>query len=416
MSQLPRSRKPGERKESSNRGAYAEVEQADGNPVEMERLSHDNPGRLDESKDDGDTSDGDDLVKSSMPISSAPTEAEKKSLRKVPDKVPWSAFLVAVVEMCERFAFYGLSGPFQNYISNKYHDPSGLPGALGLSQARATALTNFFQAWCYFTPIIGAIIADQYLGKYLTIVYFSLIYMVGILVLFVTSLPYSIENGYALGGLVAAMIIIGFGTGGIKSNVGPLIAEQYQGTKPFVKTLSSGERVIVDPNVTIQRIMMIFYMCINVGSLASLATTSLEKYVGFWSAYLLPLFMFIVGFAALVAGRKKYVIKPPKGGIMTHCFRALWIAILNKGNLDAAKPSRKQSLRGSWKTPWDDGFIDELKRALVACKVFLFFPIYWMVYNQMLNNFISQGKCQNDFRFHELTVGSWQNGASRNSK
>lgn len=60
-----------------------------------------------------------------------PTEEERHTLRHVSDKLPWSAFLVAVIELCERFAYYGLSGPFQNYIQNSYHDPSGLPGAIG---------------------------------------------------------------------------------------------------------------------------------------------------------------------------------------------------------------------------------------------------------------------------------------------
>lgn len=59
-----------------------------------------------------------------------PTDGEKLSLRKVPDRLPWSASLIAIVELCERFAYYGLSGPFQNYMANKYHDPSGLPGAM----------------------------------------------------------------------------------------------------------------------------------------------------------------------------------------------------------------------------------------------------------------------------------------------
>lgn len=60
-----------------------------------------------------------------------PTRLERETLRKVPDRLPYSAFLVAVVELCERFAYYGMSGPFQNYIANKYHDPSGNPGAIG---------------------------------------------------------------------------------------------------------------------------------------------------------------------------------------------------------------------------------------------------------------------------------------------
>jgi hypothetical protein len=68
-----------------------------------------------------------------------PNEAQKRTLRRVSDKLPWSAFLVAIVELCERFAYYGVLGPFQNYISNKYKDPSGNPGAIGM-------LPNFFQS------------------------------------------------------------------------------------------------------------------------------------------------------------------------------------------------------------------------------------------------------------------------------
>jgi proton-dependent oligopeptide transporter, POT family len=59
-----------------------------------------------------------------------PTDEERHQLRHVSDKLPKSAWLVAVVELCERFAFYGLSGPFQNYIQNGRH--GAVPGALGV--------------------------------------------------------------------------------------------------------------------------------------------------------------------------------------------------------------------------------------------------------------------------------------------
>lgn len=51
-----------------------------------------------------------------------PTEEELATLRKVADHMPWSAFIVALVELCERFTYYGLSGPFQNYIQYHPHD------------------------------------------------------------------------------------------------------------------------------------------------------------------------------------------------------------------------------------------------------------------------------------------------------
>ncbi len=55
----------------------------------------------------------------------------------------------------------------------------------------------------------GAIVADSYLGKVKTIIYFSLAYMLGLVILFVTSLPMAIESGYAFGGLITAMMLIG---------------------------------------------------------------------------------------------------------------------------------------------------------------------------------------------------------------
>lgn len=56
------------------------------------------------------------------------------------------------------------------------------------------------------TPILSAIISDQYLGKYKTILYSAFIYVVGVFILFCTSLPWAIEHGAALGGLIAAMV------------------------------------------------------------------------------------------------------------------------------------------------------------------------------------------------------------------
>lgn len=134
------------------------------------------------------------------------------------------------------------------------------------------------------TPIFGAIVADQYLGRYRTIVLFGFVYTVGLLILFLTSLPIALQNGAGMGGFIAAILIIGIGTGGIKSNVSPLIADQYERKRMAIHTLKTGERIILDPAVTIQRIYMVFYVCINIGSLSLLATPYMERDVGFWSA------------------------------------------------------------------------------------------------------------------------------------
>lgn len=70
----------------------------------------------------------------------------------------------------------------------------------------------------------------------------------------------------------------------------------------------------------------------------------------------------------------------------------MWIGLMSKGKMDAAKPSYQEEYGRKFKTPWDDLFIDEIKRALVATRAFVAFPIYWVVYNQMTTNLVSQGK------------------------
>lgn len=229
------------------------------------------------------------------------------------------------------------------------------------------------------TPIIGAIVADQYLGRYKSILVFSVVYIVGLIILLLTSIPVAIENGAALGGLAAAMTVIGLGTGGIKSNVAPLIAEQMTETKMKIRVTKKGERVVQDPNITFQRIYMIFYFCINIGACSLIATVFMEKYKGYWTVNLLGLLVFLIGFATLVLGRKHYVTRPPQGSVLPHAFKAMWIGLVNGRTMEAAKPSYQATHGQKYNTPWSDTFIEEVRRALVACKVFVFYPIYWVM-------------------------------------
>lgn len=318
-----------------------------------------------------------------------PTEEDLLTLHKVADKLPLATWLVALVELCERFTYYGIVGPFQNYMQLERHG-ANRKGGLGLGQSSATALNYFFQFWCYITPIPGAIVSDLWLGKYKTIFLFAIIYVCGSLILFVTSLPKPLATGNTgMGGLVTAMVVIGIGTGGIKSNVSPMIAEQYTITKPYVREKKNGKREIVDPNITVQSVFMIFYMCINFGSLSQIATTELEHNVDFWAAYLLPFCFFFVGILALILGKNIYVKRPPQGSVIPDAFRICYIAIKNNFSLSAAKPSVRRE-KGEDEPEWSDLFVDEVRRALIGCRVFVFYPFFWLVYGQMQNNFVSQ--------------------------
>lgn len=325
-----------------------------------------------------------------------------------------AVWLIIIVEFCERFTFYGVNGPFQNYM--EFPAPTAQdeqPGAIGAGQQVATSLSLFFSFFCYVTPILGAIIADQYFGRFKTILVFSFVYMIGLLVLTLTAIPPAIRSHASLPGLVSAMIIIGFGTGGIKSNVSPLAGDQYTRTEPYVKELANGEKVIVDPKLTIQSIFHWFYIFINIGSLSAIITTFIEKYHSFWLAYLTPFITFIFAIAILTFGNKNFVKPPPShSSELLKFFRVIRFALVNGRNLENAKPSRllvsrqqgqqeqqEDKLQG---ITWDDEYVDQVRTLLRTFKVYIFYPFYWVGYLQITNNLISQaatmqvGKIPND--------------------
>jgi POT family proton-dependent oligopeptide transporter len=341
-----------------------------------------------------------------------PTDEEIATLRRVSDSIPWNAYLIAIVELAERFSFYGSSVVFVNFIQQPLPEGShtgaggldGQSGALNMGQRASTGLTTFYQFWCYITPLYGAYLADAHWGRYKTICVAVLVALVGHVILIVSAVPGVIEKKGAIGAFIVGLIVTGFGTGLFKANISPLVAEQYKRTKLFVKTTSSGERVIVDPALTVSRVYMYFYLFINIGALiGQISMTYAEKFVGFYMAYTLPTVVFLLCPIVLLIGRKRYIRTPPTGSVLATALHLFTFAARGKWSLnpiktyrnltapdfwDAAKPSR-QANPPVWMN-FDDQWVDEVKRGLKACGVFLWFPIYWLTYNQLNNNLTSQ--------------------------
>ncbi|CAO3649716.1 unnamed protein product [Cunninghamella blakesleeana] len=331
-------------------------------------------------------------------------------LRRVADTIPVAAGFILLNELCERLAYYGGSAPFQNYV--QYGPGDNPAGKLGRGQSTATALQNFFTFFCYFTPMLGAIVADQYIGRYNTIIIFSIVYLLGWLILTCTSIPTSIEAGAGFPGYVVALVVIGFGTGGIKGIVSPMCADQYKYDRDYVKELPSGEKVVVDYSLSIQRLYNWFYWAINIGSLVGgVVCPLLELNFDFWVAYTLPTCVFFVSIIVFIAGTKFYYKPPPTGSVILKAFRVINFARKQKGLsgnkearkeckdfMDFAKKNNDLPNVQPW-TPeedqkasanWNDQFVDELKQAIMACKIFLPLSIYWVCYNNLSNNLISQ--------------------------
>lgn len=78
-----------------------------------------------------------------------------------------------------------------------------------------------------------------------------------------------------------------------KPNVSPILLDQIQETKPTVDTLEDGEKVIIDPEATTERVVLWFYLLINVGGFLAVPSSYLEKYVGWMVTFTLPLAIYL---------------------------------------------------------------------------------------------------------------------------
>lgn len=129
-----------------------------------------------------------------------------------------------------------------------------------------------------------------------------------------------------------------------------------------------------------------------------------ELYVGFYLAYTLPTIVFLLCPIVLWYGRNRYTRSLPTGSVLATSLRILRLALRGKVSLnpvttwknlnapnfwDGAKPSNQVGTLPKWMV-FDDQWVDEVARGFKACGVFLWYPLYWLCYNQLSNNLTSQ--------------------------
>src|SRR3990172_2430739 len=81
-------------------------------------------------------------------------------------------------EFAERCCYYGMRAILLLYMIR----------VLGFSDGEASRVMSYFIASCYLLPLVGGYLADNFFGKYRTIVGFSLPYIIGQLMLGIETL------------------------------------------------------------------------------------------------------------------------------------------------------------------------------------------------------------------------------------
>ena len=220
------------------------------------------------------------------------------------DRFPAGIPFIVGNEGAERFSYYGMRAILYVYLGALYvqfaPEADVTETMSAAANARATAVAHLFMAGVYAFPMIGAILADRFLGKYRVIFWVSIIYCAGHAVLAVAGRFGETGNyDYAEYGFYLGLGLIAIGSGGIKPCVSANVGDQFTAKNSHLVT----------------KVFQIFYFIINFGSFFStILTPLLYSWYGPEVAFGVPgIFM---GLAAVVfwLGRKRFVHVPPNPG------------------------------------------------------------------------------------------------------
>ncbi|XP_076244051.1 peptide transporter family 1 [Calliopsis andreniformis] len=289
-------------------------------------------------------------------------------------KYPKSVFFIISNEFCERFSFYGMRTVLTLYLRNQ----------LNYSNDTSTAIYHIFTMFAYFFPIVGAILADSLLGKFRTIFYLSIIYAIGQFLLAMSAAPPiglpAIEFSFL------GLLLIAFGTGGIKPCVAAFGGDQF--------VLPQQERYL-------SAFFSLFYFSINFGSLiSSFLTPVLRSDVTCFGqnscyslAFLVPAVLMTLSVVIFLLGKPLYKIVKPSGNVVVLVTKCISHAIYNKST--SKKGQKKEHWLDHAEDQYDKSFINDIKSALQVMKLFIPIPIFWALYDQQGSRWTIQASRMN---------------------
>lgn len=211
---------------------------------------------------------------------------------KMPKGIPY----IVSNEAAERFSFYGMKCILLIFMTQYLFV---LPGSVGepMSDAVATERYHLFTMAVYLFPIMGALLADIFLGKYLTIMLLSVVYCAGhgVLAMMGSTEWLNLSPGIVL---AIGLVLISVGSGGIKPCVSAHVGDQF------------GKQ---NANL-LEKVFGWFYFSINTGAFLSTMMTPwlLEWYGPHW-AFGIPGVLMAIATFAFWKGRKVFVHIPAGG-------------------------------------------------------------------------------------------------------
>uniref|UniRef100_F6VJT7 Solute carrier family 15 member 2 n=1 Tax=Ciona intestinalis TaxID=7719 RepID=F6VJT7_CIOIN len=281
---------------------------------------------------------------------------------------PKHIFFIVGNEFCERFSYYGMRSVLLLYLRDYLH----------WDDDTSTAVYHAFTVLAYLFPLVGAIVADSYWGKYKTIIYLSVVYVFGHAVKTVGSIPY-VPSQVAHAVLsMFGLFFIAVGTGGIKPCVSSFGGDQFKPGQSYIR----------------KQFFSLFYFAINAGSLISTFVTPIfradvncypnetgpEFDQCFALAFGVPGALMVVALILFIAGSRWYTIYPPEGSIFTKVCKCIYTACKNRWNTPNDVRNKEHWLEYA-DAPYPK-LIRDTKYVLRVLVLYIPLPFFWALFDQ----------------------------------
>lgn len=270
---------------------------------------------------------------------------------------PKAVFFIIGNEFCERFSYYGMRTILTLFLIN----------VLMFEEHSAKSVYHGFVMACYFTPVLGAMIADSYLGKFRTIFYISIVYAIGNITLAVSATPALVSHTWIP---MIGLAVIAFGTGGIK---------------PCVSAFG-GDQFMPGQEKQLEQFFSLFYLSINAGSLLSTFITPIlrvQRCLGqmfcFPLAFGVPAALMVFALVLFVIGKPMYHMVPPAGNVVVRVLQCIWHALSRKIQGGAGK---KEHWLDYAEDAFEKSLIADIKDVLHVLVLYAPLPVFWALFDQ----------------------------------
>ena len=322
---------------------------------------------------------------------------------------------ILVTETGERFAYFGFRAVLVLYFTQ----------ALQFDDNRAIAYFAYTTCLAYLSPLAGSLIADGGLGRYKTILYFGVLYVVGLVILTIAAWAPGMDLASQRFFSFLGLFFVCIGTGGIKPCVSAFGADQVShprdksadqdATAAHLDNQAESAFMHADPleaehagtvdtssrSELVRKFFAYFYFCINLGALTSIAIVPiLRGNYGFDIAFLVPTCFMVIAMALFLSKRKEYVHHVPGedgSSLFTTCRLVVWLI---RSQLSQSLPwIRPPPFQRHGHQPLPDSSeregeditnsdsvwqqqLDDASQALHVLPIMGMLPIFWCLYDQ----------------------------------